>query len=175
MKNIIVGLGMVLSLFLWSPQVGFCSETYTVTAEQMETLQTDLATLQQNNATLENLLEKSNQDLEIALTQLDNSDSQIETLNQSLTESQKLILLLKQELQTSNNRIVTLTNQLNLLSQKTTQAQNSLEAANKSLAEASASFKTYEAQQEKIENKLRTQKTLWQIIAGVAVGYAATK
>lgn len=120
----------------------------------------DRATTEQRKAQ-DSLLMESNQDLTIASEQSDSLSNQIVVLDSQLTESQ--------------NQIETLKQQLITLKQQTAAAQTSLKTANEELASASASFKKYEKEQEKIEGQLKTQKNIWQIIAGLAVGYAVSK
>jgi len=47
-----------------------------------------------------------------------------------------------------------------------------LQIANQELQNANQSFKKYEQEQEKLHSKLKTQKNIWEIVAGLAVGYA---
>ena len=155
--SVLLSLGLLFSV----QPVGFCAETYTLTANQLETLQTNLTVLQENNEKFKTLLMESNQDLTIASEQSDSLSDQIVVLDTQLTESQNQIETLKQQLVT--------------LKQQTAAAQTSLQTANEELASASASFKKYEKEQEKIESQLKTQKSLWQVIAGLAVGYAVSK
>ena len=160
-KIMCVSVLLSLGLFCSVQSVGFCSETYQITADQLETLQTNLTVLQENNEKLKTLLTESNQDLTIASEQSDSLNNQIVVLDNQLTESQNQISALKQ--------------QLIALKQQTAVAQTSLQTANEELASASASFKTYQKQQEKIESQLKTQKNIWQVIAGLAIGYAVAE
>ena len=155
--SVLLSLGLFFSL----QSVGFCAETYTLTADQLQTLEVNLNQLQENNEMLKNLLNQSNQDLTMASEQSDELSNQIATLDNQLMESQNQIEILKQQLLT--------------LKQQTAAAQTSLQTANKELQSASESFKTYARQQEKIESQLRTQKNIWQVIGGIAVGYAVMK
>jgi chromosome segregation ATPase len=160
-KIMCVSVLLSLGLFCSVQSVGFCYETYQITADQLEMLQTNLTVLQENNEKLKTLLMESNQDLTTASEQSDSLSNQIVTLDSQLTESQNQIAILKQQLVT--------------LKQQTVTAQTSLQTANEDLASASVSFKKYEKDQEKIENRLREQKNIWQVIAGIATGYALTK
>jgi chromosome segregation ATPase len=160
-KIMCVSVLLSLGLFCSVQSVGFCAETYTLTADQLETLQTNLTVLQQNNEKLKTLLMESNQDLTIASEQSADLSNQIVTLDSQLTESQ--------------NQIVTLKQQLVMLKQQTVAAQTSLQTANEELASASASFKKYEKEQEQIQSKLRTQKNMWEVIAALSLGYVIAK
>ena len=155
--SVLLSLGLFFSL----QSVGFCSETYTLTADQLQTLEVNLNQLQENNEMLKSLLNQSNQDLTMASEQSDELSNQIATLDNQLMESQNQIEILKQQLLT--------------LKQQTAAAQTSLQTANEELQSASESFKTYARQQEKIESQLRTQKNIWQVIGGLAIGYAVSK
>ena len=160
-KNICVSVLLSLGLFFSLQSVGFCAETYTLTADQLQTLEVNLNQLQENNEMLKSLLNQSNQDLTMASEQSDELSNQIATLDNQLMESQNQIEILKQQLLT--------------LKQQTAAAQTSLQTANEELQSASESFKTYARQQEKIESQLRTQKNIWQVIGGLAIGYAVSK
>ena len=150
-----------LGLFFSVQSVGFCAEIYSLTADQLQTLETNLNQLQGNNEMLKNLLNQSNQDLMIASEESDGLNNQITMLNNQLEESQNQIEILKQ--------------QLLMLKQETAAAQTSLKTANEELQSASELFKKHEKAQAKIESQLKTQKTIWQIIAGLSIGYAVAK
>ena len=160
-KIMCVSVLLSLVLFCSVQSVGFCAETYQITADQLETLQTNLTVLQENNEKLKTLLMESNQDLTMASEQSEDLSNQIVMLDNQLTESQ--------------NQIETLKQQLITLKQQTAAAQTSLQIANEELASASASFKKYEKEQETIQSKLRTQKNMWAVIAALSLGYAVAK
>lgn len=127
---------------------GYCSQTYTITQEQLTTLETNLIQLKKNNSELQNLLNKSNQELMTA-------SKQSEELNSQITK-------LKTQLMTSQTQIQTLTQQLQTLKTQSQQAQDSLTIASEELNKVSQSLKISEQEQ----NKLKKQRLLWQIIAG---------
>ena len=160
-KNICVSVLLSLGLFFSLQSVGFCAETYTLTADQLQTLEINLNQLQENNKMLKNLLNQSNQDLMIASEESDNLNNQITMLKNQLMESQNQIEILKSTLM--------------MLKQQTAEAQTSLKIANEELQSARESFKTYQKQQEKIESRLRMQKNIWQVLSGLAIGYAVSK
>jgi septal ring factor EnvC (AmiA/AmiB activator) len=114
--SVLLSLGLLFSV----QPVGFCSEAYQITADQLETLQTNLTMLQENNEKLKMLLAESNQDLTMASEQSADLSNQIVVLDSQLAESQNQISALKQQLIT--------------LKQQTAAAQTSLQTANEELA-----------------------------------------
>lgn len=139
------------------PVHGYCSEkTYTLTAEQMEALQSNLTALERNNNLLLSLLQQSNLDLRTASDNLTTSEQELTTLRTQLTESQ--------------SQIATLRQQLTVLQQESASAKESLEIANQDLQSAIESCKTLEDRQRRIEN----QRIFWQIVSGIlGIAFAA--
>ena len=148
-KNSINVCFLLAALFLLFPCVGGCSEnpTYTISESELMTLETNLATLEQHNATLKSIL--TTQDGELT-----------EAIN-LLMKSQEDLAKLKAELQIAR--------------QETQSAQDSLMIANKELQKASQSFKQYEAERDKTENRLRNQRNIWEFLCAVAVGVAVAR
>ena len=148
-KNSINVCFLLAALFLLFPCVGGCSETqtYTISESELMTLETNLATLEMHNATLKAIL--TTQDGELT-----------EALN-LLMKSQEDLTKLKAELQIAKS--------------ETQSAQESLMIANKELQKASQSFKAYEAERDKTENRLRNQRNIWEFIAALAVGVAVAR
>jgi hypothetical protein len=50
-----------------------------------------------------------------------------------------------------------------------------LQTANEELRKASQSFKQYEKERDKTENRLRNQRNIWEVLCFVAVGVAAAR
>ena len=148
-KNSINVCFLLAALFLLFPCVGGCSEnpTYTISESELMTLETNLATLETHNATLKAIL--TTQDGELT-----------EALN-LLMKSQEDLAKLKAELQKAKS--------------ETQSAQESLMIANKELQKASQSFKAYEVERDKTENRLRNQRNVWEVLCLVAVGVAVAR
>lgn len=138
-----------LAFCLFVPCVGICyaNQTYTISESELTTLETNLATLEMHNSTLKAIL--TTQDGELT-----------EVLN-LLMKSQEDLAKLKAELQKAKS--------------ETQSAQESLMIANKELAKASQSFKAYEAERDKTENRLRNQRNIWEVLCLVAVGVAVAR
>ena len=135
--------------FLCLPCVGICSpsQTYQISETELTQLQNHLDALEQNNSELLNLLNASELDLNEA--------------SRSLNESKKELATLKAQLETLQAETKTLS--------------ESLRIANEELAKASASFKQYEKERDRAENRLRTQRNIWEALFAVAVGVAAAR
>nr|DAZ17098.1 MAG TPA: SECRETED 45 KDA PROTEIN CYCLE, PEPTIDOGLYCAN, CHAP, CELL [Caudoviricetes sp.] len=150
---------LLLSVF-WAfafVSIGSCQEVYQITDNQLIALENNLIHLQKNNSELKTLLKQSNQELMIASNKSETLNNQIQTLEKQLIQSE--------------TQIQTLTQQLQMLKIQSEKASNSLQTANEELQKVSQSFKQCEEQQ----NKLKKQKLLWQIIAGVIATYAISK
>ena len=147
-------LSALFALLLLLPSVGFCSGTYSLTEEQLTTLESNLTMLQQNNQELMTLLAESESDLTAA-------SSESAELRAQLAEVQSQLSALKQELTQARSESETVL--------------QSLKTANDDLANASASFKKSEQEHAKTESALRTQKTLWQVVAIILGGVAIAK
>ena len=139
----------VLSLFLFAPSRGTCAPTqvYTISETELQTLENNLTTLELHNETLKAIL--TTQDSELT-----------EALN-LLMKSQDELTKLRDELQIARN--------------ETQSAQNSLQIANEELQKAAQSFKEYEKERDKVENRLRTQRNIWEALFAVAVGVAIAR
>jgi septal ring factor EnvC (AmiA/AmiB activator) len=106
-----------------------------------------LQTLEQHNETLKSILTAQGSELTEALN--------------LLTKSQEELAKLKAELKACKN-------DLNL-------SQESLKIANDELQKASQSFKAYEKERDKTENRLRNQRNIWEVLCLVAVGVAVAR
>ena len=146
-KNFINVLFLFLALLWFSPCVGGCSPTYQITEEELTALQNHLTVLETNNETLKNILSESNEDLTKALEALMKSQSELMTLKAQLTQAKS----------------------------DAESAKKSLEIANQELQKASQSFKAYEAERDKTENRLRNQRNIWEVLCCIAVGVAVAR
>ena len=95
------------------------------------------------------------------LNLLNASELDLNEASRSLSESKKELATLKAQLETLQAETKTLS--------------ESLKIANEELAKASASFKASERERDKIENRLRTQRNVWEALFAVAVGVAVAK
>lgn len=141
---------LLLSAFLLcSPCTGFCSENqmYQISASELEVLSSHLNALEQNNEMLKSILSESDEGLTKALD--------------ALMMSQKELAELRKELLTCKNEAES--------------ARESLRIANAELAKASESFKESERERDRIEGRLKTQRNLWEVLAGVLAVVAAAK
>ena len=148
-KNSINVCFLLAALFLLFPCVGGCSEnpTYTISATELDALSNHLEILERNNATLKAILSESNGDLTKALEALMKSQSELMTLKAQLTQAKS----------------------------DAESAKKSLEIANQELQKASQSFKEYEKERDKTENRLRTQRNIWEVLCAIAAGIAIAK
>ena len=192
-KSILL-MAVVLCLsLLWPLSAGYCSET--IGQPQTQTIEQDstLSRLQINNEKQKQklqLLEKEliqlSSQLQISqtataearqsLTELQTANNQLRQESQtlknqlsasqtSLTESQKQVSELKLILNQQKQQINQLQERLIGLSSSAENAENSIQAANQSLQQAREEMLAAQKAHEKTEKKLRTQKTLWQILA----------
>ena len=129
--------------------VGTCwaSPTYTISESELETLQSHLNALEQNNATLKAILGESDESLTAALD--------------ALMKSQQELTTLKIQLERAKNDALS--------------AQESLKTANLELEKAAESFRQSEKERDRIENRLRNQRNIWEVLFAVAVGVAVAK
>lgn len=142
---------LFVASFLCLPSVGFCSggagATYTITAEELTTLEQHLTMLQNNNETLKSILSASGEELTEALN--------------ALTTSQAELAKLKAE--------------LNLCKAEAESARQSLQTANSELQKALESVNESEREHRRRETQLERQRVLWQIIAVIVGGVAIAK
>lgn len=131
------------------PSVGSCSEsqTFVISATQLEMLSNHLNELERNNSELLSLLDASEMDLTEA--------------SQSLSASKKELTALRE--------------QLTVLQAETKRLDESLRTANAELQNARESFRKSEQERDKIEGRLRTQRNIWEALFAVAVGVAVAK
>ena len=137
MKRVALFLTFLLC-FLAPVSVGFCSARYEVTEEQLTTLETNLTALQQDNERLRALLIESQTELMQARTQLKESQAECQTLSTQLTQ----------------------------LKETSTKARESLQTVQDATTKARESFEKSEREHARTDERLRTQKTAWQIVSG---------
>ena len=89
------------------------------------------------------------------------SDSELTEALNLLTKSQEELTKLRNELQIARS--------------EAKNARNSLAIANEELAKASQSFKQYEIERDRTENRLRNQRNIWEVLCFVAVGVAVAR
>ena len=192
-KSILLMAAVLCLSLLWPLSSGYCSETTGQPQTQTNEQSSPLSRLQSNNekqkAKLQ-LLEKeliqlSNQ-LQISqaataearqsLTELQTANSQLRQESQtlknqlsasqtSLTASQKQVSELKIILNQQKQQITQLQERLNGLSSSAESAENSIQEANQLLEQARREMMAAQREHERTEKRLRTQKTLWQILA----------
>ncbi len=144
----IIASSLAFLCLCW-PSAGFCSEsqTYTISATQLEALSSHLNALERNNTELLSLLDASEMDLNEASSSLSASKKELETLRA----------------------------QLIALRVETKQLDESLRIANAELQNARESFRQSEQEHDRIEGRLRTQRNVWEALFAVAVGVAVAK
>lgn len=139
----------LLLLFFFCSSHGGCSPTqmYTISESELETLQNHLIALEQNNSELLSLLNASGTDLSKA--------------SSSLTEQK--------------NELTRLKNELTALQAETQRLSESLRIANAELQNARESFRASEKERDKIENRLRNQRNVWEALCAIAIGVAVAR
>ncbi|MBQ9364861.1 MAG: hypothetical protein IJT82_03705 [Schwartzia sp.] len=147
-------LSLALSCWLLSLPCTSYAATYQMTEAQMQTLESNFLELETRNAQLLKILTESENELTLASS-----------------ESERL----KELLQIANNQLSKLMTELKEARSESERVSKSLETANKELERASESLRKSEAQHKKTESRLRTQKTLWQVLAIILGGVVATK
>jgi chromosome segregation ATPase len=127
--------------FFAVPSTCGAEATYTITENQLITLESNLSELEQNNETLLSLLNGSETDLQIAKEQLSESAKEIEKL----------------------------TAQLKALKAESERAQQSLEIANIELQNALTSVKQLEDKKRRIERQRNMWEVIAVILGGIAI------
>jgi chromosome segregation ATPase len=141
LKNIKNCLLFVALSFFALPSTCVAEATYTITENQLITLESNLSELEQNNETLLSLLNGSETDLQIAKEQLSESAKEIEKL----------------------------TAQLKALKAESERAQQSLEIANIELQNALTSVKQLEDKKRRIERQRNMWEVIALILGGIAI------
>ena len=147
-KHLSTLLTLVAS-FLLLPFAGICSanQMYQISESELTTLSNHLTALEQNNEMLKSILSESGSELTTALDML----------------------------KTSNEELTRLKAELQMCKSEAESARSSLKTANEELLKAKESFMKCEAAHDKTEGRLRTQRTIWQVVACVLVGVAAAR
>jgi len=99
---------------------------------------------------------------------LDQVNRVLELLNMDSTQQQVELFKAKAELQELNNQLTQALSGIKTAESSLKAASVSLENANKLLAQQSK-------EQKAAQNKLKIERTVWQIVAGAAIYYAVTK
>ena len=141
------GLSLYFCLSLAFAGICSASPTYTISESELATLQSHLNALEQNNETLKMILSESDESLTAALD--------------ALMKSQQELTTLKIQLERAKNDALS--------------AQESLKTANLELERAAESFRQSEKERDKIENRLRNQRNIWEVLCFVAVGVAVAR
>lgn len=174
-KHILLMAAILCLSLLWPLSSSYCSE---ITEQpQMQTVEQDstLSKLQTINEKQRQKLELLEKELIWFSSQLQISQTATAEARQSLTESQKQVSGLKIILNQQNQQINQLREHLSALSSSAENAENSIQAANQSLQQARTEMLAAQKVHEVTEKRLRTQKTLWQILdIGLGV-WGATK
>ena len=134
----------LLCLSLLFSQVGTCSAEYTMTEVEMQKLQQNSIRLSEINSYLQ--------------------------MNSS--ESQQTLLQVSKELQASKDELILLKAELAKLQETLQTAKNLSQSQQDLLNQTNESFKTYAKETKAKINKLNNQKTMLEILLGIAVGAA---
>ena len=125
----------------------YANQTYTISESELTQLSNHLTALEKNNETLKAILSESNEDLTIALDALMKSQNELATLKAQLQQAKS----------------------------DAESAKASLQTANQELQKASESFKAYEKERDRTENRLRNQRNIWEALFFVACGVAVAR
>ena len=139
-------LSLLLCLLLLLPALTCSAASYTVTEDQLRTLESNLTRLQQINETL--LLDSS--------------------------QSTKDLLTVQSELTQSRQQLDTLKGQLLSLQSEVKLTQQDLQKASASLDQANKSFELYAKEQKSKQAGLKAQNVFWMAVAA-GMGYLYIK
>ena len=113
------------------------------------------------------------------LTKLEQAFAELKQNNSVLlsdSDASKLDLIRALKLlRESQDELGKLSAQLVQLKQETMLAKSDLNQASESLKLANQSFEAFAKEQKAVQNKLKVERTIWQVITGVAVYFAVTK
>lgn len=175
MRNIVIkSLFCLLFVFLLVSSPGYCSETSQKT-ETIEISLQDWKTLQKNNSKLLDNLNQLEQELNLAKEQLRISKMGLSEAQNELIESKQEIVQLKKELEMQKQQSQELKQQLITLENSSLEAENSLRKTNESLQLIISDVKAEFEEHKRVERQLKTQRTLWQIVAIGAGIWAVSK
>ena len=150
MRNLFIFIlcSMLLVCLLCVSWVTSCAAaSYTITDAELTRLETVFRELKSTNEILMQDSTKSQQDLIKALKLLNESQAELKLLQ----------------------------NRLGQLQNESQEAKNSLKQASNELAKVNQSFEAYAKEQKKIQARLKTERTLWMIVAAGAFYLAASK
>ena len=170
-----IALYISLLLLLLSPSVGFCSEMLDPTQQTVTLSMNDYQTLRENNRQQAELLTELENQLSQAKIALTDSKEALRIARQALTESEIEQVNLLTELTKQKEELLTLRSELSKQKTLSESAENSLEKANQYLSDTRNEIMRLEEKHRRTERQLRTQKTLWQILASFLVVYAVQK
>ena len=113
------------------------------------------------------------------LTKLEQVFSELKSINAVLmsdsTKSQQDLIRALKLLKESQDELTKLSALLMTLQAESKQAKEDLKQASVELAMVNQSFEAYAKEQKKAQARLKTERTLWQVVAVVAVGFAVIK
>ena len=141
MKTLKNTLSLLLCLLLLASPVIASAQTYQLTEPELMKLEQVFSELKSNN--------------EILL-----SDS---------TKSALALIEVSRQLKQSQTELLALKELLMRLQAESIAARSELSQANSELAKASLSFKAYAKEQDRKVNSLRRDRTIWEIVAGLAI------
>lgn len=150
MRRILFLVPFLVLLLL--PGAGSCepssagtATTYTITAAQLNRLETNLTQLKQDNAKLKTLYEQSQRDLTSA----------------------------REQSATLQKQVASLQSQLTTLREQATKADSSLTTAGSELQNAKTLYEKSEREHIRTEKRLRAQRNAWELVAGGLLLYLA--
>ena len=141
MKTLKNTLSLLLCLLLLATPLTASAQTYQLTEPELAKLEQVFSELKNNN--------------EILL-----SDS---------TKSALALIEVSRQLKQSQTELLALKELLMRLQAESIAARSELSQANSELAKASLSFKAYAKEQDRKINSLRRDRTIWEIVAGLAI------
>lgn len=147
MKTLKNTLSLLLCLLLLASPVICSAATMSITEQELTKLEQAFAELKQNNSVLLSDSDASKLDLIRALKLLRESQDELGKLSAQLAQ----------------------------LKQETMLAKSDLNQASESLKLANQSFEAFAKEQKKIQTRLKNEKLIWMIVAGVAGYFAVSK
>jgi hypothetical protein len=113
------------------------------------------------------------------MQQLSSNSQRLSEINAILqlgsTESQKTLLKVSAELKASQAELQTLKQELAKLQDSLQIAKSLSQSQQDLLTQTNESFRQYASEQKKAQARIKTERTLWMIVAGVAGYFAVTK
>ena len=113
------------------------------------------------------------------IRQLESNSQRLSEINAILqlgsTESQKTLLKVSAELKQSQAELQMLKQELAKLQDSLQIAKSLSQSQQDLLTQTNESFRKYSQEQKKNQSRLKTERTLWQVVAAVAAGFAVIK